>query len=666
MPTDTAPPAGPEELPDALQRLRQLLEQKETAIAEREAAALLEQLPDHRDLMYLHAVALRRQSKIPEALAALAALEEAHPSYPRLYQERGHCHVAQRNAPDAIAAFTRAVELNPALPASWRLLESLYRMAGRPEDARVAGQHVATLAKLPVEVVTARSMVADGNLREAEEVIRQYLRRAPRDIEAMRVLAMVAQKNDFAKDATILLEAVLQAAPDYHPARHDYVLALMDLHRYKEAREQIEKLIQLEPARFANRVTLASILVGLGETREAIELYRQLLREKPGDPEINLSLGHALKTEGLRRDSEEAYREAARLRPNFGDAYWSLANLKTYRFSDEQIVTMREHIHARRTPDEDRVHLCFALAKALEDRGDYEESFRFYDQGNTLRRLQSPFQADTLERTLREQAKLCTRQFFEERAGWGCPDPAPIFIVGLPRAGSTLIEQILASHSKVEGTMELADIPRLAAALDLDPTGARYPGMLEKLTADDCRRFGENYLLETKPYRAEGREFFIDKMPNNFRHVSLIHLILPNAKIIDARRAPMACCFSNFKQLFASGQQFTYGLEEIARYYRMYVEVMAHWDTALPGRILRVQHEDVIADLEGSVRRLLAHCGLPFEQACVEFHKTERRVHTASSEQVRRPINREGVDQWRNFEPWLGELRAALGPLAGD
>jgi hypothetical protein len=271
-----------------------------------------------------------------------------------------------------------------------------------------------------------------------------------------------------------------------------------------------------------------------------------------------------------------------------------------------------------------------------------------------------------LERTLGKQMELCTREFFEQRQGWGCKDPAPIFIVGLPRAGSTLLEQILASHSQIEGTMELADIPRLVSALDLHASGARYPGVLALPSADNYRGFGEAYIRDTRHYRVGDRPRFIDKMPNNFRHVGLIHLMLPNAKIIDARREPMACCFSNFKQLFASGQQFTYSLEDIGRYYRLYVQLMEHWDSVLPGRVLRVQHEDVIEDLEGSVRRMLDFLGLPFEDACVDFHKTERRVHTASSEQVRRPINREGLDQWRNFSPWLGPLREALGPLAPE
>jgi hypothetical protein len=327
---------------------------------------------------------------------------------------------------------------------------------------------------------------------------------------------------------------------------------------------------------------------------------------------------------------------------------------------------MREQVDARRTPLVDRYHLCFALGKALEDRGEYAESFQFYARGNALKKTECNYRPEVLERTLGKQMELCTREFFEQRQGWGCNDPAPIFIVGLPRAGSTLLEQILASHSRVEGTMELADIPRLVSALDLHASGARYPGVLALPSADNYRGFGEAYIRDTRHYRVGDRPRFIDKMPNNFRHVGLIHLMLPNAKIIDARREPMACCFSNFKQLFASGQQFTYSLEDIGRYYRLYVQLMEHWDSVLPGRVLRVQHEDVIEDLEGSVRRMLDFLALPFEDACVDFHRTERRVHTASSEQVRRPINREGLDQWRNFSPWLGPLREALGPLARD
>ena len=657
--------SSPLPVPDSdLRELQQLVEQSRFADALAACDRLLEQSPGHRDLLYMRAVALRHLQRVPEALATLEVLEDTHPGYPRLFQERGHCHVFLRQAPEAIRAFSRAVELNPALPASWRLLASLYQMVGRTQESTNAAQHVAKLATLATEVVTARSMLADGNLREAEDLIRSYLRRKPDDIEALRVLAQVAHQNEFSKDAATLLEAVLEASPGYRAARHDYVLALVALHRHKQAREQLEILIAAEPDNPTHRMTLASILVGEGSTEAAIALYGELLRQQPGNPELHLSLGHALKTQGRRAEAEHAYREAARQRANFGDAYWSLANLKTYQFTDEQLATMREQVDARRTPLVDRYHLCFALGKALEDRGEYVESFRFYARGNALKKEECRYQPELLERTIDRHIDLCTREFFEQRRGYGCDDASPIFIVGLPRAGSTLLEQILASHSQVEGTMELADIPRLVSALDLHASGARYPGVLALPSADDYRVFGEAYIRDTRHYRVGNRPFFIDKMPNNFRHVSLIHLMLPNAKIIDARREPMACCFSNFKQLFASGQPFTYSLEDIGLYYALYVRLMDHWDTVLPGRVLRVQHEDVIDDLEGSVRRILDFCGLEFETGCVEFHKNERRVHTASSEQVRRPINREGVDQWRNFEPWLGELRTALGPLA--
>jgi tetratricopeptide (TPR) repeat protein len=409
----------------------------------------------------------------------------------------------------------------------------------------------------------------------------------------------------------------------------------------------------------------ATACVGLGDHEEALRVYRELLRETPHNPELHLSIAHALKTQGRQVDAIEAYRAAAAARADFGDAYWSLANLKTYCFTDEELARMRRLEAAATTKLVDRYHLCFALGKALEDRGEYEESFRYYERGNAFKKSESRFDVGAMERNLQLQAGLCTREFLTARSRGGCDRPDPIFIVGLPRAGSTLLEQILASHSQIEGTMELADIPRIVQQLsgrENRDNPSRYPALLADLTPAERLRLGEKYLADTRVYRT-GKSQFIDKMPNNFRHLALIHLILPNARVIDARREPLACCFSNFKQLFASGQDFTYSLEDIGRYYRAYVEIMDHWDAVLPGRILRMHHESVVADLEGSVRRLLEFLGLPFEPACLEFFKTERSVRTASSEQVRRPIFKEGLDQWRHFEPFLGPLQAILGPL---
>jgi hypothetical protein len=349
-------------------------------------------------------------------------------------------------------------------------------------------------------------------------------------------------------------------------------------------------------------------------------------------------------------------------RPSFGDAYWSLANLKTYRFSDDEIARMLIEQASPATSLVDRYHLCFALGKAFEDRGEYAESWRHYEQGNALKRSESRYRPEIFETNTRKQMEVCTREFLQCHASVGDPSAAPIFIVGLPRAGSTLIEQILASHSQVEGTQELADIPRIVLDLqgrDPDLDNPRYPGVLVDMKPGDFRKLGEKYLHDTRIYRS-GKPYFIDKMPNNFRHLGLIHLMLPNAKIIDARREPMACCFSNLKQLFAQGQEFTYSVEDIARYYRTYLELMRHWDNVLPGRVLRVHHEDVVEDLEGNVRRILDYCGLPFESTCLDFHKTDRSVRTPSSEQVRQPIFREGLDQWKKYEPWLEPLKSAL------
>jgi tetratricopeptide (TPR) repeat protein len=647
-------------------RIRELLERKQHAAALAAAEALASSVPENRDVLYMIAVSQRYLNRIPDALATLEKLEKLHPGFSRLYQERGHCYVALRDAPRAIDAFLGAVNINPALPASWRTLHSLYRMTGQAENAEMAAGHVAALEKLPAEIVTATGLFSEGDFTPAENIVRAYLLKHGDHVEAMRLLARIGLALDILDDADILLEAVLKLAPDYRAARYDYAMALLRRHKHVEAIAELEKLLELEPANRAFRTTYATANVGLGEHERALELYRELLvGAPPGTPsaELHLSVAHSLKALGRQQGAIESYRAAAAARPAYGDAYWSLANLKTYRFDSQEISRMRADEAAPATAPVDRYHLCFALGKAMEDAGDFAEAFQFYERGNALKKSQSRYRPEPLERNTRLQKAICTREFFAARVGWGCLDPAPIFVVGLPRSGSTLLEQILASHSRVEGTMELADIPRLVLELqgrEPEAENPRYPRVLTEMTPEDVRRLGEKFIDDTRVYRS-GKPFFIDKMPNNFRHIGLIHLILPHAKIIDARRNAMACCFSNFKQLFAAGQEFTYGLEDIARYYRTYVELMAHWDAVLPGKVLRVEHEDVVDDLEANVRRILDFCGLEFEQQCVEFYKTERSIRTASSEQVRQPIFKEGIDQWRNFEPWLGPLKEVLG-----
>ncbi len=646
-----------------VRRARERLRSRDYAGALRAAEALAVEVPENRDVLYLIAVSLRFLGKIPEALAALDRLEQLHPRFSRLYQERGHCYVALRDAPQAIDAFLKGVNINPALPASWGLLEGLYRMTGQPENARTAAAHIATLKDLPPEILTATGLFSDGDWLPAENMVRAYLLKHGNHVEGMRLLARIGMERDVWDDAEILLEAVLTLAPDYHAARYDYARVLLERHKYLRTREELEKLLKLEPKNRTYLTLYATTIVGVGEHEKAIELYRELLADAPQAADLNLSIAHSLKTLGRRQEAIEAYRAAAAARPDFGDAYWSLANLKTYRFSEGEIARMRAEESSSGTALVDRYHLCFALGKALEDQGKFEESFRYYERGNAFKRSESRYRPEIIEQNTRLQIENCTAELFSRHEGAGAQNPDPIFIVGLPRAGSTLLEQVLASHSRVEGTQELADIPRMVLDLqgrDPDLEHPRYPGALAGLSSEQLLRLGEKYLADTRVYRTD-KPYFIDKMPNNFRHIGLIHLILPNAKIIDARREPMACCFSNLKQLFASGQEFTYSITDIARYYRTYLELMRHWEMVLPGKVLRVQHEEVVDDLDGNVRRILDFCGLDFEPGCVEFHKTERSVRTASSEQVRQPIFRDGLDQWKNYESWLEPLKDTLG-----
>jgi tetratricopeptide (TPR) repeat protein len=646
-----------------VQRIRQLIRERRHADALHGAQALAAEVPENRDVLLLIASCQRHLNRISESLATLERLETLHPRFSRLHQERGYCQVVLKDAPLAIDAFLRAVNINPALPASWGMLEGLYRLSGDAVNAATAAQHVATLKRLPHQVVQATSLFSDGDITQAESIVRAYLLQHGNHVEAMRLLAKIGIARDVLDDAELLLEAVLTLAPDYRAARHDYALVLVERHKYQQARVELDALLRQEPDNRQYRTLYATASVGLGEHEKAIPLYRALLPGAQMAEDLHLSIAHAHKALGQRTQAIDAYRAAAAARPGYGDAYWSLANLKTYRFLDAEIARMRAEEQAPATSQVDCYHLCFALGKAFEDRGEYALSWQYYERGNAIKRADSHYRPEILENNTRLQIATCTREFLQARAGCGAPDGDPIFIVGLPRSGSTLLEQILASHSQIEGTQELSDIQRLVIDLqgrvpDLD--NPRYPGVLASLPLEDLRRLGEKYLRDTRVYR-RGRPFFIDKMPNNFRHIGLIHLILPNARIIDARREPMACCFSNLKQLFANGQEFTYSIEDIARYYRTYLELMQHWDQVLPEKVLRVWHEDVVEDLEGNVRRLLDFCGLEFEPACVAFHRTERSIRTASSEQVRQPIFREGLNQWRHYEPWLGPLREALG-----
>ena len=513
-----------------------------------------------------------------------------------------------------------------------------------------------------LELIRAAEALLANDLGLAERLCRDFLKREPRNVAAIRLLAEVGVRLGRFDEAEDLLAYCLDLAPDFHLARHSFANLLFRRLRYREALIEIEKILGAEPNRPMYLLLKAAILAQIGETHAAIEIYDAVSKQYPAEARLHLNRGHALKTVGRQGEAVAAYRTALSMQPDLGEAYWSLSDLKTFEFDDADIVHMRAALERSVADQENFVHLSFALGKALEDKGEFDESYRHYARGNAARRRTVQWDADAHHADIERIARFFGSEFLDSRRGAGNPSPAPIFIVGMPRAGSTLLEQILASHSEVEGTMELPDL--MAIARQLRPANgsgheSNYPAAVATLTRADFEALGSRYLERTAVVRS-GAPYFIDKMPNNFAHVGLIHLILPNAKILDARRHPMACCFSVFKQLFAQGQAFSYSLDEIGRYYRDYVGLMSHWDSVLPGRVFRIEYEAVVEDTEKQVRRMLDYCGLEFERGCLEFYRTERTIRTASSEQVRQPIYRSAVDQWRYYEAHLGPLKQSL------
>ncbi|MFZ4688035.1 MAG: sulfotransferase [Polymorphobacter sp.] len=513
-------------------------------------------------------------------------------------------------------------------------------------------------------LLRAADALAKNRLDDAEPALAAWLEEHPADPYALRMMAELLGRLGRYRESEGLLARALVIAPGFDAARFNYALVLHRQSKTSDAMVQIDRLLTANPDHPGYRNLKAAMQARLGEYDAAIHIYERLLTDYPQNPRGHMSHGHALKTMGRSADCITAYRTAVAQAPTLGEAWWSLANLKTLRFSDADIAAMQAALATPGLSDDDRLHLDFALGKALEDRADYARSFAHYSAGNARRRAQLRWDGAANHAHVLANERVFTADFLAARAGQGCSEPDPIFIVGLPRSGSTLIEQILASHSQVEGTMELPDIAAIARGLS-DRLPGRDPLLyLDALVACDdagLTALGQDYLDRTRIQRKTDRPHFIDKMPNNFAYIGLIHLALPNAIIIDARRGAVATCFSAWKQHFARGQSFTYDLAELGAYYADYVRLMAHFDSVLPGRVLRVQYEDMVTDTEAQVRRLLAHCRLDFEPGCLAFHENRRPVRTASSEQVRQPINSDGIDQWRHFEPWLGDLKATVG-----
>ena len=640
--------------------IKSLIQQADFHNAIQQARKALQEVSDSHtevELHYLLTVALRLSGAFKESIQQADILLSQNGEYARAYQEKGHAWLSLNEAMQATQNFYQATRFNPALIASWRALCQLYKDLQQSQAEKIARQHLAALAALPPPVLGAQELIYEGKWQQAEHICRHFLSQHKHHPEAMLMLAEIGIHMSVLGDAEFLLESCVELYPKNGRARRAYMQLLSKLGKFNQAKLQAVALLEEEPNNVLHKVAKATAMVGVGELSDAIELYQSVLEQDDSLAGVYLLLGHAHKAAGHFDEAINAYHLACKQQPSFGDAYWSLANTKTYQFTADEISQMIQQQNEQRLNADDRVHLCFALGKAFEDQRKYAQSFDYYQRGNKLKQDMVAYDPQTTDQQVELQISHCTTDLFSKFKEQGCAAQDPIFIVGLPRSGSTLLEQILASHSMVDGTMELHNILGLAARLR--GHSGRYPGNLRELKPDILKRLGEQYINETQSYRA-GAPLFIDKMPNNFLHIGLIKLILPNAKIIDARRHPMACCFSGFKQLFGEGQTFTYSLDGIGRYYMSYIKLMGHWAEVLPGEVLQVQHEDVINDLEAEVRRILDFCSLPFEQQCLDFHKTERIIKTPSSEQVRQPIYRSGMEQWCNFEEYLQALKSAL------
>ena len=622
---------------------------------------------DGREAQLQAARHLRAAHKIDQALALLAQMEPAHPQFSRLHHERGLCHALRGDARGALAALHRALQINPMLPASWDLLAQVYAGLGDETRAQAAAHKRAALEQMPAELVVAHSLAADGDHTLAEQVLRDWLAREPANPAALHLLGRLCTDID---EAERVLARAVALAEDHHAARFDYAQVLLNRQQHARARAELERLLTHDPANRAWRKALGKAAIGMGDFEAVIDVHGSLLAEPcestAEEAELRLWRANALKTVGRTEAAIAEYRAALRARPDQAVAWFSLANLKTFRFADADLAQMRVALAAPALGGMDRIYLHFALGAALDQRGDAAAAWPHFAQGNARRRAIGHYRAEAAEAGLDRLRRTLTAPALASRADAGLPDPAPIFIVGLPRSGSTLVEQMLASHSAVEGTHELLEIGRLAQDLMAADAGCPdaplHPEALLHLPPGEARNLGARYIAQSRAYRQLGRARFIDKMPNNAWHLGLIDTILPRSVIIDVRREPMACCLANLQQLFGTtAQEFAYDMDDMARHYRTYLGLMAHWHAVLPGRVLTVLYEDLVDDPEGVLRRILAHCDLRFEPACLDFHRTRRSVRTPSSEQVRRPINRDGIDRWRAYEPWLGPLRAALG-----
>ena len=621
--------------------------------------------PKHIECLYLASVCSRYLKNFSDAKKYLDNVLQINPDMGRAYQELGHLNRIEGNLNRAVAYYRQACELNPALIASWNYLYAFFRKNNNKEASDHAKRQIDKLNSLPNILLYISQILNEGKLGIAEEKCREFLKKNPTDTYAMSLLADIADRLGHFDDTEILLENAVKFNPDDGDIRMKYALILRKKQKFTKTMEQVNILCEKFPDNLSYQSHRASEIMQNGDHEKAVKLFNKILKKSPHNFNALTSKGHALKTLGKTNSAILSYQSAYKKKSDHGEAFYSLANLKTYTFKDSEISKMREQLKRVDLTLKDRAYFHFALAQACETVGEYDEAFLNYEKGNKIKNEQSRYSIEKMDQELQAQIDVCDDLFFNEMGTGGCETKDPIFILGLPRAGSTLIEQILASHSMIDGTLELPNILSIAQNLrgdDIYGKKGNYPKSLRDLSKDKRLELGRNFIKDTRIHRKEA-PMFTDKMPNNFRHIGLINLIMPNAKIIDARRYSLDCCFSMFKQLFAQGQEFTYGLAEAGSYYNSYIKLMDHWDKVLPNKILRVNNEDIIEDLENQVIRILKFLEIPFEESCVKFYETDRSIRTPSSEQVRKPVNKSGMGRWK---PYAKNLKTLVDNLDKD
>ena len=618
---------------------------------------------NHIDSLYLAAVSSRYLKNYDDSKKYIESLLTNAPDMGRAYQELGHLNRDSGNEEDSIKHYRQACELNPALTSSWKALYSYFKKNENKPAADHAYMQMNTLETMPNTLLFISQILNEGKLGIAEEKCREFLKQYPTNTYAMSLLSDIADRLGYFDDAEFLLESAVKLSPSDGELRMKYAMILRKKQKFAKTMEQVNILCEKFPENLSYQAQKASEIMQNGDHKGAIDLFDDILKKNPYNFSILTSKGHAQKTLGESDRAIKSYQTAYQVKQDHGEAFFSLANLKTYEFSKNELNIMRGQLQRVDLTMRDKAYFHFALAQGCEAVGEYDEAFFHLDSGNKIKNKQSKYSIERMDKELQAQIDVCDELFFEKHGQGGHETKDPIFILGLPRAGSTLIEQILASHSMIDGTLELPNILSMAQSLrgdDIYGKEGNYPKSMENLSLEKRIAMGEKFISDTSMHRNEAPRF-TDKMPNNFRHIGLIHLIMPNAKIIDARRYPLDCCFSMFKQLFAQGQEFTYGLTEAGSYYKSYIKLMNHWDQVLPNKILRVNNEDIIDDLEGQVVKMLNFLELPFEESCITFYETDRSVRTASSEQVRKPINKAGMDRWKPYAKYLGPLLDGLG-----